>query len=846
MIKRITVLYLLFYSVTLLSQNVRELALTSGWEFRKYGDRNWMPAMIPGTVHTDLLANKLIPDPFFGTNEKKLQWIDTCDWEYRLLFDCPQAMTEDTNAYLLFEGLDTYADVYLNNTLVLSADNMFREWKVPAAGHLKDKKNELSVVFHSAVKRGQTLAKQLPYILPGEEKVFTRKAQYQYGWDWGPRFVTCGIWRGVKIISFEKLKIENVHVKQKYLSDTLAVLDIEIEIHCKASGNYEIAVSQLTAGPEEKRQSHVRKTENISAGEQRVLLEYKIKNPVRWWCNGMGEPYQYQFTCSINQNQKNVDTKDLRIGLRTLELVREKDGIGKSFYFKLNGIPVFMKGANYIPRDSFLPRKNSQDDLKIIQEAADANMNMLRVWGGGIYENESFYNACDKNGILVWQDFMFACAMYPGDPAFVKNVKQEAVENVKRLRNHPCLALWCGNNEIDEGWHNWGWQKQYQYSKNDSAKIWNDYKNIFEKVLPEVVSQFNPGVPYWPSSPSIGWGRKESLLSGDSHYWGVWWGMEPFETYTRKVGRFMSEYGFQGMPPLNTFKKFCTDTTLSINSADVKSHQKHPTGFETIQKYLERDYRQPKDFENYIYVSQLLQAEGMKTAIEAHRRAKPNCMGSLYWQLNDCWPVTSWSSIDYYDNRKALFYFAKHAFEKVILSFEKKNDSLILFVVSDEMEPLTARVRLTVSDFNGKIYTSRDFTVNIPANSSMSCNKLSIKEITNTYSDTSKKVLTATLILHENKITAHHYFAKPKNLALQKPTFEVSAFRVEARQYISLKTDVLAKNVFITVDGESINLDDNFFDLMPGEEKTIYIPAEKKIFDPEKQIQIKTLADTYQ
>ena len=405
---------------------------------------------------------------------------------------------------------------------------------------------------------------------------------------------------------------------------------------------------------------------------QKGLNSYKTKlsvpDPKLWWPNGMGDQPLYQLDFQI-ESSNSVDSQNVIFGIRQIELVQQKDSIGESFYFKINGKPFFAKGANYIPQDNFPSRVPDEKYIQTIQTALDANMNMLRVWGGGIYEKDIFYDLCDQKGILVWQDFMFACTMYPGDSAFIENVRQEAIYQVKRLRNHPSIALWCGNNEVDEGWHNWGWQKALNYSASDSTEVWNNYLKIFEKILPEAVSLYSPYTPYIPSSPQNGWGRKESLTHGDAHYWGVWWGAEPFEIYEEKVGRFMSEYGFQGFPDLKTLDSCLLPEDRNLLSPALLNHQKHPRGMELIRTYMELEYKVPDEFEDYAYVSQLVQAYGIKKAIEAHRRAMPRCMGTLYWQLNDCWPVISWSSVDYYNRWKALHYFVRQAYQDVTYFF---------------------------------------------------------------------------------------------------------------------------------------------------------------------------------
>ena len=388
---------------------------------------------------------------------------------------------------------------------------MFRTWKVDVKKLLKIGQNKLEISFLSAVNKGKEAAKKLTYILPGDEKVFTRKAQYHFGWDWGPRFVTAGVYKKVMLRFWDNAILSQVKTNQDLTDKTSAKVVFTIDINSNKVGQYQLTIND--------------KSEEIQLqkGQNTLSFSYEIKNPKLWWSNGLGEAHLYPFDIRLIKDMQVIDSQKVTLGLRTIELVQEKDAIGKSFYFKVNGQPVFMKGANVIPPDSFLPRVTDSVYQSIVKNAVDANMNMLRVWGGGVYADDAFYEACDKNGILVWQDFMFACAMYPGDEAFLENVKQEVIDNVSRLQNHPSIALWCGNNENDEGWHNWGWQKQFNYSKADSTKIWNDYQKLFHNLIPKTLDSILPKNEnrYWPSSPSIGWGRKESLLSGDAHYWGI-------------------------------------------------------------------------------------------------------------------------------------------------------------------------------------------------------------------------------------------------------------------------------------------------------------------------------------
>lgn len=827
-----------FFLVTLcltsrLFAQVESHELDVDWKFRQRGDMQWMPATVPGTVHTDLLANKRIPDPFLGTHEKELGWIDAADWEYQTTFRYrPDNGVQSIS--LIFEGLDTYARVFLNGKLILAADNMFRTWEVHVDTLLKSGENTLRIAFQSAFTRGKTEAATLPYTLPGDEKVFTRKAAYHYGWDWGPRFVTCGIWKPVKLlVQTGPLRVSHHQVSNKTITSDTATLNLRTTLSAKTNARvsvYNNATNQLLGSSAIKRDSLFTTT-------------IKIANPKLWWCNGYGEPNLYSLrieTLGMPTGELVIDT--LTVGIRTLELVQESDKAGKSFYFKLNGKLVFAKGANMIPPDNFLPRVTGAKYRQLVRQAKDANMNMLRVWGGGVYPEDAFYRACDELGIMVWQDFMFACAMYPGSDAFIENVKQEAEQQVVRLRNHASLALWCGNNEVSEGWHNWGWQKQYQYSATDSSRIWNDYLRLFENTLPGVVAQYDEQRQYWPSSPQYGWGRAQSLREGDSHYWGVWWGKQPFDVFNQKVGRFMSEYGFQGMPSAFLYTQIMEGQPASLQSAVVRHHQKHPVGFETIHEYLFRSYRVPSSFENYRYISQLVQGEGMRIAIEAHRRNQPYCMGSLYWQLNDCWPVTSWSSLDNYEIPKAAHFFIARSFRAAGISVVKDKTTYTLHVFADHAGEGT--LETTLYDFAGNRLRREQKKISMGAISSQPVFTFD-STVLLAGNNGRDRVLYSELKSVSSEVLATHtfYFTEIKDLLLQNPgiTWTVDS----KKQTLRIKATSLAKNVYLDA-GEQTRFSDNYFDLLPGQSVqvnfTTPLPPEEFI----KRLACKSVYDTLQ
>jgi len=543
--------------------------ISSDWQFKQQGENKWYAAKVPVEIFVDLLNHQLIPDPFYRDNEKKVQWVALQNWEYQTTFSTSTNLLNKQQVNLVFDGLDTYAEVYLNNELILSANNMFRQWIVDVKGKLKPAGNQLFIRFYSAQNKVDSIAKaQLPYIIPDNARAYVRKAQFHFGWDWGPKLTSAGIWKEVRLEAYDKAPIEKAYT-----------------------------------------------------------------SPIK------------------------------------VDLVQQPGAKGTSFYFNINGKPTYMKGANYIPSDALLTRTTKNEYRKILTMAKQANMNMLRVWGGGIYESDDFYDLCDSLGIYVWQDFMFAGAMVPGDAAFFENVKAEVKYQVKRLRQHKSIVLWCGNNEVDEAFNRWGWQKQFHISAADSAKLWNDYTRLFRDSIPKWVKEVDPYRPYISSSPQLGWGVKESITQGDSHYWGVWWGGEDFEVFEQKTGRFVSEYGMQAMPNMASVLKFTAPADRYLFSEVLKDHQKAGNGFQKLAGYLHQyfiDSTKIKQLavDDYVYLTQCVQYYGFKNMILIHRSKAPYNMGTLLWQLNDCWPVASWSITDYYNTApKAAWYAVKEAYK---------------------------------------------------------------------------------------------------------------------------------------------------------------------------------------
>lgn len=814
------------------SQTIVRSLSKETWEFKNETAKEWLPATVPGCIHTDLLNLRLIPDPFIKDNEQQLQWIEKQTWEYRSQVQITPEEFSRTHLVLCFKGLDTYATVFLNGQLLLTADNMFRTWEADIKKMAKPGKNELLIRFESAVNKGKQLASQLPYTLPGDEKVFSRKAQYQYGWDWGPRLVTAGIWKDVDLLSWDFLRVENSQFIQEQLSasDASARIEFKIQSDIVATVSLSADVFELNSSSDDSKSFNIQV--QLNKGMNTVCLPFHVAHPQLWWCNGMGNPARYALNLKIQRATATVFEDSINVGFRTIELVQQNDSIGRSFYFKLNGIPVYMKGSNVIPMDNFEPRVTEKQEDALIQNAVDAHMNMLRIWGGGIYADDHFYSKCDEKGVLLWQDLMFACAMYPGDADFVKNVQEEVKQQVSRMQAHPCLALICGNNEVEEGWKNWGWQQQYKYSVADSEKIWNDYKSLFYVKIPEAIQTVKAGKApfapdYYPSSPSIGWGHKESLTEGDSHYWGVWWGHESFDQYKLKVGRFMSEYGFQGMPSQYCLEKSgcyfrsAGDSTVRVDSTALKNHQKHPIGFETMLEYMRRDYPVSTDPADFIYLSQLLQARGMKIAIESQRSKQPRCMGSLFWQLNDCWPACSWSAIDYYGKKKALYYQAKRSFSPLTVVFDQTRDSTLLTVVSDIGDSILCTALIQCFDLHGQCFSSDTLRNVLVRRGAFPLTSFYQSRLGHAVAQFALSVsLSYSFDSVPTTVDACHFFVAPNELKLQEPHIDIK--RLDDTT-LRLTSDCVAKDVYISDD--SAEWDDNYFDLMPGKSKLIH-PAQ--------------------
>lgn len=830
---------IVFIAVTSFFVNVSEaktvqINIDKNWTFKQARSSNWYPAQVPGTVHTDLMDNGIIDDPFIGLNERTVQWVDKEDWVYETSFDIPYSILEKGNVNLSFKGLDTYADVFLNDEKILETNNMFREWNVDVKKLIRPSGNILSVYFHSPIKKALPLWKAYPFqykasndqsknggLFDKKLSVFTRKAGYHYGWDWGPRLVTSGVWRPVILEAWDDAIIENVHFVQKEVSAKKAVINVKTEV--TADRQIRQAKIQIIDNNTEKILGET--TQDLQLGSNLIEIGLIIKNPKLWWCNGMGEQHLYNLRTQLVKDADVLDRHNENIGIRSIKLVKKPDEIGETFYFEINGKPFFSKGANYIPCDMFLPRVTKEIYEKTVLDAVNANMNMLRVWGGGVYEDDYFYELCDKYGILVWQDFMFACSIYPAEGELLENIRQEAIDNVRRLRNHPSIAVWCGNNECLDAWFNWGWKKYYdKLNPAYSEIIWKQYYEQYHVVLPDVVKEHDPMAAYVPSSPYSDIDGRRSETDGDYHYWNTWQHALPTTTFNNPKSRFFSEYGYQSFPMFETVKKYALKESDWVITSDVVMwHQRGgKNANSTINKTVEAEYGTAKNFESFLYLSQLLQGDAIKTAIEAHRRNMPYCMGSLYWQHNDCWPVASWSSRDYYGQWKAQHYYTRKAFDDILISPIVKDGKLKIHIISDRTKTAKGELRVQLLDFYGKVYFDEKRSTKVFPNS----NSIVFSIDTNKLLDNIDRKETILYVSYDDKkyYDNIYFFQLQKELLFPKSDIDIQIISVDEGYEVILSTKKFVRGVYLSVndDVESF-FDDNFFDLIPGQQKKVTV-----------------------
>jgi beta-mannosidase len=667
-------------------------------------EKQWIPAGTHGSVQEILMAKGELPDPFYGDNEKQFGWIEKYDWQFRTQFFLTEAQFNAQFLELEFPGIDTYAKVYLNDSLVFEADNAFRPYRLEMKKLVQCGYNRLRVVFtspvnyHRATFDGKTTKLPAPNDV-GEIAVssMSRKPQYQFGWDWALRMNTIGFLKPVQIHAYDHNRLLLHKVDTKALTDGRA--DLNLSLHC--------AVKELQAVTLQSKMFGTFKFLNAKNGILNIPVS--LDDPKLWWPRGQGPQHLYTDEWVLTTEAGIIiDSATVRFGIRTSELITENDQWGTSFYLKINGRPVFCKGGNYIPQSVFPAQVTPESTRELVRQMSLSNFNMVRIWGGGFYQEEALYAACDEAGIMVWQDLMFACAMYPGDDHFLTSVRQELDFQLPRIAAHPSVVLFNGNNEVDVAWKNWGFQSTYKIDAQLQAQMDLDYKNLFQLLAPEIVAA-QTTLPYVHTSPLSNWGKDEYFDHGTMHYWGVWHGKDPITDFGLKTGRFNAEYGFQSFPEYSTLLTFSTKADWSLESAVMKHHQKSYVGNGMIRKHADILYGPAASFEDFVYYSQLTQARAVGIAISGHRTNAPRCMGTLYWQFNDCWPAPTWSGIDYFGNWKALQYEVQADFEDVaVLAKPEEEGQARYFLVSDQPENFETQLRFTVYDLKGEKLLDRE------------------------------------------------------------------------------------------------------------------------------------------
>ncbi|MDB6094946.1 MAG: csxA 1 [Verrucomicrobia bacterium] len=838
---------------------------SAGWKFRDATKASsWRAAVVPGCVHRDLLRHGLIPDPFFGTNELGLQWIEQHDWEYRAIFTVPSSLLAEPEVDLVCDGLDTLATVFLNGKKIAASDNMFVPLRIAIRRSLKPGRNELRFFFASA---GRALEKTRPEHRPkefndsgGRCSVF-RKQQCQFGWDWGPRFVTAGIWRSLRIEAWGQARLASVQVNQTHTAEGAVTLNIVPQIATNGT--------RATRGTRTGASSNVTYYVTLTLGDEIVAiasgapkdLTISIPDPQRWWPNGHGEQPLYQVrVIARDPNGAEIGQWSQRIGLRTIALERKKDRWGKSFQFVVNGRAIFAKGANWIPAHSFVAGLGRADYERDVRSAARANMNMLRVWGGGIYEHEAFYDLCDELGLLVWQDFMFACTLYPGDRAFLDSVELEARTQVARLRHRACLALWCGNNEIEM--LNWDALKK-------SPKLRRNYDAIFHRVLPAAVTAGDGVTAYWPTSPYRGPGHGSDYTTqalgektGDAHYWDVWHARHPVKDYEKWQFRFVSEFGMQSYSSPATQATFCPPDDTNVFGAVMENHQKNAAGNQIILDYVSRLYRFPQDQASLIYLSQLNQAHCMQVGVEHYRRSMPRCMGALYWQLNDCWPVASWSSIEHTGRWKALHHVARRFFapalvtahvpgteSTIIGNYRRSNVREVhLHTVYDAPRPARGLLLWDLFRLDGKIILGGRKPVFLRYGQSVRQQTLDLAQPLAEHGR-DHLYLRIALEIDGVRVSEDTVFLTPARfLSLPKGKTSATVRILNPRAaLLGFRSENFQHRFAFDLAGLPHQSDDNYFELYPGEKKEVLVEFERRVTKQKilGALSHQSLVDTY-
>jgi len=786
---------------------MNHLDLSGKWQLRRSDENRTIAAQIPGDNYSALLAAKQIPDPYFRRNENEVQWVKEHDWEYSREFEVPAALLKYDSVYLNAEMVDTFATISINGKKVAVTENMFRRYRVDVKKYLQAGRNTIVIMFRSATKEAkkESLRQPLPVQFTGcntePHMNLIRKVQCHAGWDWGITLVVSGVYGDLSLTAVNTARIEHVYTSQKHGKNGVEVTaTAELEAVRKGRVKVDFAFNGETLS----------RTVTVQPGKNLAEVTFTVKKPKLWWPNGSGDQPLYDLEVSTAD-----ETVKRRIGLRTLEVVNSKDQWGSSLVFRVNGIDIFSKGADWIPADALPQRQTREVFNDLLESAREANMNMLRVWGGGQYEMDSFYDLCDEKGIMIWQDMMFACSLYPSTPWFIENVKGELEFQIKRLRHHASLALWCGDNEVI-GALRW-------YNKEDTYPTYLINYDRLNRELGKMVELCDPERVFWPSSPcggpndfGDGW---HNDAKGDMHYWEVWHGAKDFSAYYNVKPRFCSEFGYQSFPNLETVKTYATEEDFNVFSPVMAHHQKCHKGNAPIIGMFGKYFRMPEGFANFLYLSQLQQALAIKTGVEYWRSLRPRCMGALYWQLNDNWPVCSWASIEYGGSWKQLNYHAKQFFAPVA-SFtypSPESKEVEIWTVNDRIKNAEVKVTATVYNFDGKALKTFNVDAKVAAGVSKKVKTFKASEL-NFAPDAAFMYVETTAVCADGEF--HHvntyFFTIFSKCELAKATVKAEVKAVGKELKVVLTTDKPAFYVWLETAGIKGRFDDNSVTVLPG------------------------------
>lgn len=773
-----------------------------------------LPATVPGCVHTDLLAAGLIPDPYLDDNEERLGWIGRSDWQYETTFEwLPEAGGGGTGQVdLVCAGLDTIARIELNGHELGRTANMHRSYRFPVGTVLRPGSNRISVRFGSAYRYAENLRDELGDRPSAYDQPFAyiRKNACNFGWDWGPTLVTAGIWRELGLHSWHTARLAEVR-PQVTVDGGEGRVDLHVEV-ARQEGTEAIPVT-LTATVGEV-QGHV----TLAPGQRRATITLVVQEPARWWPRGYGGQPRYDLELRLHTGDGvELDRWSRKIGFRSIRLDTQPDADGTPYTLVVNGVPVFARGMNWIPDDVFVSRVDRARYAQRLAQACAANVNTLRIWGGGIYESADFYDLCDEFGLLVTQDFLFACAAYPEEQPIAGEVVAEARENVLRLASHPSLVAWTGNNENIWGWHDWGWQDRLR------GRSWG--AGYYFDVLPKIVAELDPTRPYWPGSPYSGSPETHpnEPAHGSMHIWDVW-NAEDYTRYRAYEPRFVAEFGWQAPPAYATLRRALSDQPLAPDSPGMRHHQKAVDGNGKLHRGLERHFRVPEDFDDWHWLMQLNQARAMSFGVEHLRSLQPRCMGAIVWQLNDCWPVTSWAAIDGDARRKPLWYALRDAFADRLLTIQPRDGGLALVAVNDSAQPWSAPATVTRYRLDGRALDSTGAELSLAARDTTT---IPLPEGVATPGEAG-----AELVLAEaDGVRAWWFFARDKDITYPQARYEVSVRPVAHGTRVTVTAATLLRDLALFPDrlDPAAEVDQALVTLLPGESTTFTVTGAGKL-----------------